>query len=119
MILHLINGILTYVHTPENEHRYTKWWIWKCISFEIWLFWVSIINLRGGIYVHHVHHIYLFRSSIPLKICLQGDDESAQVKEVRPIQPDRHQLPPSVFLSTKMSEKHVNKLYMPFLGGMF
>ena len=26
---------------------YQKWWSFKCISFQIWLFWISILDFRG------------------------------------------------------------------------
>ena len=27
--------------------RASKWWFGKCISFQIWLFWISMLDLRG------------------------------------------------------------------------
>ena len=34
-------------YTLEIQYRYQKWWIGKCISFQIWLFGVSMLHFRG------------------------------------------------------------------------
>ena len=39
----------------EIQHRYQKWWIFFeciCISFRIWLFWVSTL-VSGVVHLHH------------------------------------------------------------------
>ena len=30
-------------YTPEIQHRYQKWWVFICICFQAWLFWVSML----------------------------------------------------------------------------
>ena len=34
-------------YTPEIWHKYQKWWFGKCISFNTWLFRVSLLRFRG------------------------------------------------------------------------
>ena len=71
--------LLKFVYTAENEHWYQPtWWFGKCISFQIWLFWVSMLNylgvsihifsgggiLKGVWYVHIIYPIVSHQSRV-------------------------------------------------------
>ena len=36
---------------PKSNIDTKKWWFWKCISFQTGLFWVSMLDFRGGSFV--------------------------------------------------------------------
>ena len=46
-------------YTLKTRHRYRTWWIGKCISFQLWQFWISMLNFRW-VYIYSLH-IYIYK----------------------------------------------------------
>ena len=52
-----LSGIYTGVIPPrKTKHRYQKWWFGRCISFQIWLFWVFMLVF--GDYTTQLNMVY-------------------------------------------------------------